>query len=135
LQRNPDTQVLIASAGPTGLVLATAAPARPGHTHPGRGRRTRQDVTRLGVQARTLEFYCQIGVADEVVARGLEFGAATLWIRGRRTVRAAFDEMDRGLSPVLYADLPTGPHGQLLVEHLAAGGSVRPTEPTFVDHT
>ena len=26
-------------------------------------------------------------------------------------------------------------YGQLLVEHLAADGSIRPTKPTFVDNT
>jgi 2-polyprenyl-6-methoxyphenol hydroxylase-like FAD-dependent oxidoreductase len=77
----------------------------------------------LGVQARTLEFYRQLGLADEVVARGLEFGAANLWVRGRHTARAAFGEMGRGLSPYPYMLIfPQDAHEQLLVDRLAAEG-------------
>src|ERR687894_143342 len=83
-------QVLIAGAGPTGLVLAlwltrlgvrvrlVDRAAKPGTT-----------LRALGVQARTLEFYRQIGLAEAVVARGLEFAAANLWVRGRKVERGA----------------------------------------------
>jgi 2-polyprenyl-6-methoxyphenol hydroxylase-like FAD-dependent oxidoreductase len=99
----PEAQVLVVGAGPTGLVLALwlrrlgvrvrifDTAAEPGTTS-----------RALGVQARTLELYRQLGIAEAVVARGLEFAAANLWGRGRRVARAAFGEMGRGLSPYPY---------------------------------
>ena len=72
-------QVLIIGAGPTGLVLAlwlvrlgarvrvVDKAAEPGTTS-----------RALGVQARTLEFYRQFGLAEAVVGQGLEFAAANL---------------------------------------------------------
>lgn len=117
-------QVLITGAGPTGLVLAlwlhrlgvrvrvVDKAAEPGTTS-----------RALGVQARTLEFYRQLGLAEAVVGRGLPFGAANMWVRGRKAARAAFGEMGRGLSPYPYMlILPQDEHEQLLVARLAAEG-------------
>lgn len=66
-----DPPVLIAGAGPTGLVLAlwlakAGVPFRliDRKRGPGEGSRA------MAVQARTLEFYRQLGLADDVVARG-----------------------------------------------------------------
>jgi len=98
-----DTDVLIIGAGPTGLVLAywlkrlrvrvriVDKTSEPGTTS-----------RALGVQARTLEFYRQIGLAHALTDRGLELAAANLWVRGKRKARAAFDEMGDGLSPYPY---------------------------------
>lgn len=68
---NFDTEVLIAGAGPTGLVLALwlrrlGARIRilDKANEPGTTSRA------LAVQARTLEFYGQLGFADEVVSQG-----------------------------------------------------------------
>ena len=93
-------QVLIAGAGPTGLVLALWL-ARLGvririvDKAAGPGTTSRA----LGVQARTLEFYQQLGFAEAVVGQGLEFAAANLWVRGRRAAHLAFGQMGQGLSP------------------------------------
>jgi 2-polyprenyl-6-methoxyphenol hydroxylase-like FAD-dependent oxidoreductase len=119
-----DTQVLVAGAGPTGLVLAlwlrrlgVAVRIVDRAAEPGTTSRA------LGVQARTLEFYRQLGIAEPVVGRGLEFAAANLWARGRRAARAAFGEMGRGLSPYPYMlILPQDEHERLLIERLAAEG-------------
>jgi 2-polyprenyl-6-methoxyphenol hydroxylase-like FAD-dependent oxidoreductase len=66
--RSDETQVLIAGAGPTGLVLAlwlTRLGVRvrivDKTSEPGTTSRA------LAVQARTLEFYGQLGFADKVV--------------------------------------------------------------------
>jgi 2-polyprenyl-6-methoxyphenol hydroxylase-like FAD-dependent oxidoreductase len=122
-----DTQVLIAGAGPTGLVLAiwlrrlgvrvriVDKAAEPGTTS-----------RALGVQARTLEFYRQLGLAEAVVARGLEFAAANLWVRGRKRARAAFGEMGKGISPYPYMLIfPQDEHERLLTARLEKeGGAV-----------
>ena len=96
-------QVLIVGAGPTGLVLAlyltrlgvrvriVDKAAEPGTTS-----------RAIGVQARTLEHYRQVGLADAVVQRGLKFIAANLWASGRRVGRLRFGDMGRGLSPFPY---------------------------------
>src|SRR5580658_7823885 len=98
-----DTDVLVIGAGPTGLVLALWL------THLGvRVRivdKTCEPGTTsraLAVQARTLELYSQIGLADEVVKRGRKVTAANLWVTGNRVARAVFGEMGAGLSPFPY---------------------------------
>jgi 2-polyprenyl-6-methoxyphenol hydroxylase-like FAD-dependent oxidoreductase len=119
-----ETQVLIVGAGPTGLVLAlwltrqgTSVRIIDKAAEPGTTSRA------IVVQARTLEFYRQIGIADEVVERGLKLAAANLWVRGRKAGRAAFGEMGKGLSPFPYALMfPQDEHERLLIERLSVGG-------------
>src|SRR5438046_2671168 len=94
------SDVLIVGAGPTGLVLALwltrlgikvriiDKAAEPGTTS-----------RALAVQARTLELYRQVGLADEVVSRGLKFAAVNLWVAGKSAARAVLGEMGVGLSP------------------------------------
>src|SRR5207244_2277328 len=99
-----DTDVLIAGAGPTGLVLAlwlmrlgvrvriVDKTAEPGTTS-----------RALAVQARTLELYRQIGFADALLANGIRLDAVYLWVGGRKVARAAFGAMGVGLSRFPYA--------------------------------
>src|SRR4051812_9580157 len=98
-----ETQVLIAGAGPTGLVLAlwlnrlgVRVRVIDKAAEPGTASRA------LVVHARTLEFYRQVGIADDVVRRGLNFAGANLWLRGRKMGRAEFGAIGRGLSPFPY---------------------------------
>src|SRR6478609_10702955 len=128
----PDTQVLIVGAGPTGLNLALWLTrlgirvriidkvAEPGTTS-----------RALVVHARTLEFYRQLGIADEVLQQGREFVAANLWVKGRLAGRAGFGEMGKGLSPFPYMLIyPQDEHERLLINHLSQLGVTveRPTE-------
>src|SRR6266404_1524694 len=119
-----ETDVLIIGAGPTGLVLALwltlqgvrvriiDKTAEPGTTS-----------RALAVQARTLELYRQIGLADAVVARGRKVLAANLWVTGHQVARAVFGEMGAGLSPFPYAQIfPQDEHERLLIERLAEAG-------------
>jgi len=119
-----DTDVLIIGAGPTGLVLAlwltrlgvrvriVDKTAEPGTTS-----------RAVAVQARTLELYGQIGLADAVVERGLKFGAANLWVAGKQVARAVFGDMGAGLSPFPYALVfPQDEHERLLIDRLAEAG-------------
>src|SRR5471030_2763188 len=84
--------VLIVGAGPTGLALAlwlaklgvkvriidkTAAPGTTSRA--------------LAVQARTLELYRQLDLADEVVRRGHKTPAINLWVKGVNKARLPFE--------------------------------------------
>jgi 2-polyprenyl-6-methoxyphenol hydroxylase-like FAD-dependent oxidoreductase len=120
----PSADILIIGAGPTGLVLALWL-ARLGvrtrvidkAAQPGTTSRA------VGVQARTLELYRQLGLAETLVEQGLEFAAANLWVRGKKAARAAFGEMGQGLSPYPYMLIyPQDQHERLLIEQLAAEG-------------
>src|SRR4030095_11112659 len=113
-------QVLIVGAGPTGLVVAlwltrlrvrvriVDKTAEPGTTS-----------RAVAVQARTLEFYRQIGLADAVIARGHHVSAAIMWVAGRHVARAVFGDMGAGISPYAYAFIFTqDEHERLLIDTL-----------------
>ena len=116
--------VLVVGAGPTGLVLALwlarlGVPVRivDKTAEPGTTSRA------LAVQARTLELYGQIGLADAVVERGRQVLAANLWVAGTKAARAVFGEMGVGLSPYPFAQIfPQDEHECLLIERLAEAG-------------
>src|SRR5580692_4583806 len=98
-----DSEVLIIGAGPTGLVLAlwlTRLGARvrivDKTAEPGTTSRA------IAVQARTLELYGQIGLADAVVERGRKAGAVNLWVGGRSVARAVLGDTGAGVSPFAY---------------------------------
>jgi 2-polyprenyl-6-methoxyphenol hydroxylase-like FAD-dependent oxidoreductase len=119
-----DTDILIVGAGPTGMVLALWL-ARAGvrvrivdkTAEPGTTSRA------LAVQARTLEFYAQLGFANTVAAAGREVVAANLWVRGRQAAHMVFGAMGKGISPFPYALVyPQDEHERLLVEQLRTAG-------------
>src|ERR1700735_4176193 len=134
-----DPLVLIIGAGPTGLarplwltrlgvrVRIIDKTAEPGTTS-----------RALAVQARTVEFYSQIGLAEAVVQRGRKTIAANLWVAGKRAAHAVLGEMGVGLSPFPYALIfPQDEHEHLLIERLVEGGVQveRRTELTAFEDT
>jgi len=114
------TEVLIVGAGPTGLVLALWLRRQ------GVGVRIidRTDVPgttsrALAVQARTLELYRQLDLADAVVERGLKVPAVNLWARGARAARVAFTSIGEELTPFPFLEIyPQDEHERLLIERL-----------------
>lgn len=115
---------LIVGAGPTGLVLALwmtrlGARVRVIDRAPEPGTTSRA----VAVQARTLEFYRQIGIADDVVRDGRRFEQLNLWVRGRRVARLEFGAMGEGISPFPYGLIyPQDEHERLLIACLARLG-------------
>src|SRR2546430_2933722 len=53
----------------------------------------------LGVQARTLEIYSHLGIADQAVALGKKADGAVLWAQGRRAPRGPLRGSWRGVMP------------------------------------
>jgi 2-polyprenyl-6-methoxyphenol hydroxylase-like FAD-dependent oxidoreductase len=119
-----EAEVLIVGAGPTGLVLALwltkqgvnvriiDKTAEPGTTS-----------RALAVQARTLEFYRSVGLADAVVAAGHKVGAMNLWIGARPVGHVDLHAIGEGLGPYDYMFIfPQDEHERLLVEALAKEG-------------
>jgi 2-polyprenyl-6-methoxyphenol hydroxylase-like FAD-dependent oxidoreductase len=119
-----DPEVLIAGAGPTGLVLAlwlTRLGVRvrivDKTSEPGTTSRA------LAVQARTLEFYGQLGFADKVVEQGRWATEANLWVNGRRAAQINLDGMGSEISPYPYPLIyPQDEHERLLIERLTELG-------------
>ena len=116
--------VLVVGAGPTGLALALWLTKL--------GVRVRViDKTAdaapysqaLGVHARTLEFYRQIGLADAVLEGGVRVPGANFWVRGSRRARIPLAQVGRGLTPYPFmVDFAQNEHERLLVDRLATLG-------------
>ena len=123
-QMRSSPQILIVGAGPTGLVLALVltrrgVPFRIVAKGSGPGEASRAMV----LQARTLEFYAQLGIADDVVDRGVRMEAAHLIEGGREAVSLSLRDIGAGMSPYPFAlCFPQDDHERVLVDRLASLG-------------
>jgi 2-polyprenyl-6-methoxyphenol hydroxylase-like FAD-dependent oxidoreductase len=119
-----DTDVLIAGAGPTGLVLAlwltklgvkvriVDKTAEPGTTS-----------RALAVQARTLELYRQLDLTEAVIAAGHQVPAVNLWVKGEAAARVGFGSVGSDLTPYPFLHIfPQDQHERLLIERLRTLG-------------
>jgi 2-polyprenyl-6-methoxyphenol hydroxylase-like FAD-dependent oxidoreductase len=118
------SDVLIVGAGPTGLVLAlwlTRLGVRVRIIDKAAGPGTTSRA--LAVQARTLELYQQIDLAEAVIAKGHRVPAANLWIKGERKARISLADMGTGLTPYPFLHIfPQDEHEKLLVAKLESLG-------------
>lgn len=134
-----DKSVLIVGAGPTGLVLAlwltkqgvsvrivdiTSAPGTTSRA--------------MAVQARTLELYRQLGIADQVVQAGMINPQMNLWIKGKKRASLSFGDAGKDLTPYPFLLVfPQDHHERLLTQKLEELGVrvERQTECTsFEEH-
>ena len=114
------SEVLIIGAGPTGLVLALwltklGVAVRILDKTAGPGTTSRA----LAVQARTLELYGQLELAEELLQRGHRVPAVNLWARGERAARLEFNAIGEQLTAYSFMEIfPQDQHERLLIERL-----------------
>ena len=118
------TDVLIVGAGPTGLSLACQL-IRHGVDFViiDKKETTTPYSKAIGVQARTLEIYEQIGLADDLIALGAKAEKARMIVGGQVRGEVEFSSFGAGLSPypfVLVAE--QGKHETLLHNYIRANG-------------
>src|SRR5712672_4417937 len=117
-------EILIAGAGPTGLVLAlwltklgVKVRIIDRTSEPGTTSRA------LAVQARTLEFYHQVGIDDAVISGGVKIQNLNMWVKGRRAGRVPLQRAGQGLTPYDFALVfPQDAHERVLMERLDSLG-------------
>ena len=119
-------QVLIVGAGPTGLVLAlwlarAGVPFRLIDKNPGPGQASRA----MAVQARTLEFYRQLGIADEVVAAGFRLDRLHLRNRSRELAVVPLGDVGSGHQPVPVRPQPPAGRPRAAADRAAPRGRPR----------
>lgn len=135
----PAVDVLIVGAGPSGLVLALWL-ARRGVSLRIVDRTAAPGTTSraMAVHARTLEFYRQLGIADDVVAGGIEIDSITMRKGTRVFGRGRLGKIGGDLSPYPFIlSFPQDDHERVLITHLERAG-VRVERSTelreFTDH-
>ena len=119
-----DTPILVAGAGPTGLVLALSlarrgVPVRIVDRNSGPAQHSRAMV----VHARNLEFYRQFGFADDLVAHGVRMQRVHLREAGHEAASFELGDIGAGLSPFPYLlCYPQDDHERLLNAKLRDAG-------------
>src|SRR5215470_395946 len=123
-----NTEVLIVGAGPTGLMLANQLVRRgiraliiDRHTGPS------IETRALGVQARTLEIYSQLGIVDRALELGKRGTGGNIWAEGQRRARVGLSDAGDKVTPYPYLlVLGQDDNERIMGEHLREiGGSVQ----------
>ncbi|MGV2623122.1 UNVERIFIED_CONTAM: FAD-dependent monooxygenase [Halobacillus marinus] len=132
-------QVLIVGAGPTGLALAHSlvklgVPFRIIDQNKGPGEASRA----LVIHARILEHYAQLGLAEQIVERGLPMSSLRFWEGKEEKAKLEFPNLGKGVSPFPYVlNLPQDEHEEILVKELQRAGVEVEWETSlsaFTDH-
>jgi len=118
------TDVIIVGAGPTGLSLACQF-IRYGIDFVifDKNETTTPHSKAIGVQARTLEIYEQIGLADNLIEQGAIAAKARMIVGGKVRGEVEFGEMGKGLSPYPFILMvEQGRHETLLYDFIKSNG-------------
>lgn len=118
------TDVLISGAGPSGLALACQL-IRYGVDFViiDKKETTTPYSKAIGVQARTLEIYEQIALADKLIALGEKAEGARLFVGGKLRGDIDFRGIGKGLSPYPFVLIvEQGKHEALLYDHIKSHG-------------
>jgi 2-polyprenyl-6-methoxyphenol hydroxylase-like FAD-dependent oxidoreductase len=127
--------VLVVGAGPTGLMLGNQLVRRGIRAlivdrNPGPSIHTKA----LGVQARTLEIYSHLGIAERALELGMRGTGANLWVEGRKVARIPLGDIGRDLSPYPFLlILGQDDNERLLGETLRAHGTDVQWDTELVD--
>jgi len=121
-----DTQVLIVGAGPTGLMLANQLAKRLVHVtiidqHSGPSVQTKA----LGVQARTMEIYARLGIAERAIEMGRRAVGASMWVAGKRAARVPLGDIGADLSPYPFLLILGQDDNEALLGEVLAGQGVQ----------
>jgi 2-polyprenyl-6-methoxyphenol hydroxylase-like FAD-dependent oxidoreductase len=119
-----DADVLIVGAGPTGLMLANQlARRRVRMLLIDRQARPAEQTRALGVQARTLEIYAQLGIVEQALELGKRGTGANIWANGRRMANVPLIEAGQGATPYPFIlVLGQDDNERLMGERLRAQG-------------
>ncbi|MFT3743169.1 MAG: FAD-dependent monooxygenase [Pyrinomonadaceae bacterium] len=119
-----DTDVLIVGAGPTGLALACQLIRHDvDFVFIDKKETTTPFSKAIGVQARTLEIYEQIGLADKLISLGTKAGGAKLFVDGEERGEIDFQNLGAGMSPYPYVLIvEQGKHETLLHDFIKDHG-------------
>lgn len=118
------TDVIIVGAGPTGLALACQF-IRYGIDFVifDRKETTTPHSKAIGVQARTLEIYEQIDLADKLIEQGAIAAKARMVVGGEVRGEAEFSEIGAGLSPYPFILIvEQGRHEKILYDFIKSHG-------------
>ena len=118
------TDVIIVGAGPTGLALACQL-IRYGIDFVifDKKETTTPFSKAIGVQARTLEIYEQIGLADKLIEQGAIAKKARMIVGGEMRGEANFTEFGKGMSAYPFVLIvEQGKHEKLLDDFIKANG-------------
>jgi len=118
------TDVIIVGAGPTGLSMACQL-IRYGVDFVilDQKETTTPHSKAIGVQARTLEIYEQIGLSQDLIAEGAIAGKVRMVVGGEVRGEVEFGEIGKGLSPYPFILIvEQGKHEKILYDFIKANG-------------
>ena len=120
------SEVLIVGAGPTGLVLALWLTKQGVSVRIIDKSESQAETSRaMVVQARTLELYRQLDMAEAVIAAGHPDLALNMWLRGKHRARVSLGDAGANITPYPFLLVfPQDQHERLLIDRLRGLGVI-----------